>query len=243
MTEKVNAIVLGTVKHSDRHNITTLYTRECGRMAVATPAGSGRTACARRALMMPLSAVEATVGSGAGRDIGRLVQVSALECRRSLYFDPVKMSVGMFVAEFIGRLVRDSGADARLWDYVADSLRLLDCMPSGRAVANFPIVFLSTLTAFVGITPDVGGFSEGKAFDMRAGAYSDLEPGHGDVLRGRESRMACLLSRMSYANSGRVRFSREERRAVMEGILRYYSIHLPGIGTMRSPEVLKEVLG
>ena len=70
MTEKVNAIVLGTVKHSDRHNITTLYTRECGRMAVATPAGSGRTACARRALMMPLSAVEATVGSGAGRDIG-----------------------------------------------------------------------------------------------------------------------------------------------------------------------------
>ena len=71
MTEKVNAIVLGTVKHSDRHNITTLYTRECGRTAVATPAGSGRTACAKRALMMPLSAVEATVGSGAGRDIGR----------------------------------------------------------------------------------------------------------------------------------------------------------------------------
>ena len=65
----------------------------------------------------------------------------------------------------------------------------------------------------------------------------------GDVLRGRESRMACLLSRMSYANSGRVRFSREERRAVLEGILRYYSIHLPGIGAMRSPEVLKEVLG
>ncbi len=95
----------------------------------------------------------------------KLVQVSALECRRSLYFDPVKMSVGLFVAEFVGRLVRDSGADARLWDYVADSLRLLDCMPSGRAVANFPIVFLSTLTAFVGITPDVGGFSEGKAFD------------------------------------------------------------------------------
>ncbi len=121
MTEKVNAIVLGTVKHSDRHNITTLYTRECGRMAVATPAGAGRPACAKRALMMPLSAVEATVGSGAGRDIGRLVQVSALECRRSLYFDPVKMSVGLFVAEFIGRLVRDSGADARLWDYVADS--------------------------------------------------------------------------------------------------------------------------
>ena len=103
------------------------------------------------------------------------------------------MSVGLFVAEFVGRLVRDSGADARLWDYVADSLRLLDCMPSGRAVANFPIVFLSTLTAFVGITPDVGGFSEGKAFDMRAGAYSDLEPGHGDVLRGRESRMACAV--------------------------------------------------
>lgn len=243
MTEKVNGIVLGTVKHNDSHNITTLYTREFGRIALATPAGGGRAARMKRAAFMPLSAIEATVSFGPGKDIGRAGQVSIISGRHSIYTDPAKMTVGIFIAEFIGRLVRESGADARMWDYVADAVSLLDRMPLGRGVANFPVVFLSTLTAFIGITPDTGGYAEGMIFDMRAGAYTESEPGHGDVLRGRDSRTVRLLGRLSFANGSRLRLRRKERREILEGLLRYYSIHLPGLGTMRSPEVLREVLG
>ena len=55
MQEKLTGIALGSVKHSDRHDIATLYTLERGRVAVAVAAGGGRR---RRTPLMPLSVVE-----------------------------------------------------------------------------------------------------------------------------------------------------------------------------------------
>ncbi len=243
MTIDVRGIVLGTVRHSDRNDITSIYTRERGRLAVATPAGGGRTARMKRASLMPLSLVEATLSGSAGGEIWRLSHLSLSSPWRDLYSDPVKMSVGMFVAEFLGKLVRDAGPDVRQWDYVVSSLKLLDAESNRLSVANFPVILLSSLAAFAGIMPDVSGWPASRVFDMRAGQYVGGEPGHPDTLRGDAAGAVRLLSRLTFASGSRLRLSRVERQEILGQLLRYYSIHLPGVAGMKSPAILRDVLG
>lgn len=243
MTERLNAIVLGRVKHSDRSDIVTFYTRERGRMALAVGAGNGKAARQRRGQLLPLSQLELTAHMDAARDVGRLSVISPVRLSGGIFLDPVKTAVGMFVTEFLGKLVRDAPADTKMWDYVAEALRLLDTMPPGRGVGNYPLALLASLTAFAGIMPDVTGWRSDRIFDMRGGEFSDLRPGHRDIVEKEEARSVRTLSRLTFANCGRLRLSREDRRRILEGLLRYYAIHLPGTGGMKSPEVLAEVLG
>ena len=241
MQEKLTGIALGAVKHSDRHDIATLYTLERGRVAVAVAAGGGRR---RRTPLMPLSVVELNVSGRGGSEVMRASGIAPLEVWRTLYVDAAKMAVVMFMAEFIGKLTRDSGPDRPMWTYVAESVRLLDATASAAGVANFPIAFLASLTPFAGIAPDARGYAPGRIFDMRAGTYTDTHArAGGDLLGGPAAEAVRMLSRITFANAGRFRFSREERRQTLEGLLRYYSIHLPGLGGLKSPAVLTEVLG
>ncbi len=242
MTEKYTAIVLGTIRHSDRSDITTFFTRERARLALAVGSGSGATARLRRGMLMPLSIVELTARLEVGRDVGRLLQVSTLHTASSIYMDPIKTSVAMFVAEFIGRLVRESPPDSGLWDYLSESFRLLGIMSGGRTLANFPLVLLASLASFCGISPDVGGFQTGRMFDMRSGCFVDMRPAHGDIVEAAEAGFVVTLSRLNFANSRGLRLSREARRRILDDLLRYYALHLPGLGEMKSPAVLREIL-
>lgn len=245
MTEKVTGIVLGSIRHNDRHDITSIYTRERGRVAVATPATgtSRKRSGVRRGALMPLSVVSVELSAHGNSEIRQLRQISPLRVWQQLYFDPRKIAISMFVTEFLDRLSRESGADANLWDYVEESIGLLDALPVGTALANFPITLLSTMTLLLGIAPDTSGYSAGMIFDMRAGVFTAFEPGHSDVLRDADAAMAAALRRITFANSGRFRMNVAQRRKVLELLLRYYSIHLPGLGSLKSPEVLSQLLG
>ncbi|MDE6153062.1 MAG: recombination protein O N-terminal domain-containing protein, partial [Muribaculaceae bacterium] len=53
MYTTLDCIALRTVRHSDRHSILSAYTRQRGRMSFLIPAGNGREATRRRAMLMP----------------------------------------------------------------------------------------------------------------------------------------------------------------------------------------------
>lgn len=42
MKERITGIVLSSIRHSDRYNVTNVYTLEKGRLALLTPAGPGK---------------------------------------------------------------------------------------------------------------------------------------------------------------------------------------------------------
>ena len=186
---------------------------------------------------MPLQIVEADIRFVAGKEIQRLGRVSPQLVWHSMYFNPVKSAIVLFLQDFLRRFLRESGPDAALWDYVALSLRVLDEIPVICA-PNFHIAFLCNLLPIAGIAPDLEGYRPGYMLDMRAGVFSGSEPLHSDFLSAQESAVAHRLGRISFANMNRFRFSGDERRRVIRKLLRYYAIHLPGLDSLRSTEVL-----
>lgn len=236
---------MGTVRHSDRHNVTGIYTRERGRMAFLTPAGSSRQSRQAAACFQPLSVVEAQVSVNPSRELQIPTGVARAEVWRTIYYEPMKMTVAMFLAEFLGRLLRDSPSDPTLWDFIKQSVRLLDATDDDTSIANFHITFLVGLMRITGIFPDMSGYSEGMEFDMKAGRmvlpYSLQGGPRGLRISAERARQMTKLMRINYANSHCFRFKGSERSEILDEIMRYYGCHFPGCERMKSLEILKEI--
>ncbi|MDE5851104.1 MAG: DNA repair protein RecO [Muribaculaceae bacterium] len=245
MKEKITGIVLGTVRHSDRHNVTGIYTRERGRMSFLTPAGSSRQSRQAAACFQPLSVIEAQVSINPTRDLHIPTATSRAEVWRTIYYDPMKMTVAMFLSEFLNRLLRESPPEPNLWDFILQSIILLDASDDNTAIANFHITFLIGMMRMTGIFPDLSGYSAGMEFDMKSGRmimpYSLQGGARGLRIDAERAAFLPKLMRINYANSHYFCFNGKERSEILNEILRYYGCHFPGCDHLKSLEILKEV--
>ena len=239
MSEKITGIVLNVRKYNDRNNIVTLYTCERGRMAFISPTGSGKASNARRARLQPLSVIATEINYKAGLDLQRLGTLNSSEVWSDLYFHPVKRSMALFVSEFLYYLLNASEGDKPLFDFLVESIRLLNRMNKG--ISDFHIPFLVSLLSFSGIQPDVSAFAPGKVFDFVSGCYIDANESIGPNISGVAARYVKPVSKINFNNIKRLRLSNDNRRQILYSLLNYYSFHFPGISSLKSPEILREL--
>lgn len=239
--EKILGVVTDVVRHSDRHNVVTLYTRSQGRVALLSSAGNGKTARLRNASLMPLSVISADVNFNPTRELQFLGKFTREVLWKDLYFNPVKSAIGMFLAEFLNAYLRQSAPDPHLWDFIVASVSRLDGMR--RGLANFHLAFLIDFLGPAGIRPDLSEWRGDAWFDMRGGAMTIFPPGHRDSMPPSEAAVLPLLARMSLRTAPLFRLNAVQRRRLLQGLLHYYSLHFPGLSGLRSPAVLAEVFG
>lgn len=237
-TEKIEGIVIDIIKHNDRHNVVTLFTRTRGRMSFLSPASSSKAGKMRNARLLPLSAIETLVKVSQSRELHHLGSVAPLEIWRDIYFNPVKTSITLFLAEFLNRYLRDSSPEPITWDFILMSVRALDRLDP--VSANFHIWFLIRFLDIAGITPDLSNYEPGDCFDMRGGNLV-TDQYHRDTLSPSETALAKSLARISLTNLSAFRFNGSERSAVLQRLLRYYAIHFPGLSSLKSPDILAVV--
>ena len=237
--EKIEGIVTDIVRHNDKHNVVSIFTRSKGMVSFLSPAGGGKRGKARNARLQLMSVVESEVNFRETKDLQTLGTVSLREVWHDLYFNPVKTGIVMFMAEFLHRYLRESSAEPFLWDYVCEALRLLDMRK--RGCGNFHLGFLIGFLPFAGVQPDIHDLEEGDYFDMRGGVCVAERPGHRDFLYPSETIYLHKLMRMNVHNDRLFRFKIGERRVLLEKLLHYYSIHFPGLGNLKTPGVLGEI--
>ena len=239
MYEKLKGIVLNTVRYSDKHNIVHIYTDGRGLMSFAVPLGKTPAARMRNAAMMPLSLIDLEAGVRNGRDLSVLREVRRNYPLATLYSDPVKNAIALFISELLAHVIQEPEGNDPLFRYIEQSVRLLEELSGGYA--NFHICFLYHLGAHLGIQPNVESYRHGYWFDMTDGVFvSAAVRGHMH-LQPQEAQVIHLLSRMTFANMSVFRFNREERNRVLDVIISYYRLHNAAIGTLRSPDILKQL--
>lgn len=236
MLEKLQGIVIDIRRHNDRHNVVTLFTRQRGRVAFLSTAGSGRSARLRQAGLHHLAIIETEVNFKTNRELQQLGSFQSLLLTDSLRFNPHKAAVAMFLSEFLNHLLRTAPPDPNLWDYVADAISVFNA--SERGIGNFHLTLLITLLPFMGIQPDLNREENGRWFDMQGGTLSISRPLHNNFLPPEEAVFVPLISRMNFANYTRFRFNAAQRRLLLRRLLDYYALHLPGMTGLKSPDVL-----
>lgn len=241
MSEKISGIVLNVRKYNDRNCIVTLFSKERGRISFISPLGTGKASNARRARIQPLAVIATEINFKSGTELQRLGSVTPLEIWNDIYFHPAKRAIALFISEFLYRLLNASMPDSVLYDFLIESFRLLDRMNSG--IADFHIPFLISLLTFSGIQPDVSGAKEGYVFEFASGSFLPKYEAKGPVIKSPDADAIPGIMRINFSNMKCLRLNSINRRQILYGLLNYYSYHYPGLGSLKSPEILREIFG
>lgn len=237
MTSTLHIIPLRLTPHSDRTSILTAYSREMGRVGFAVTAGAGPGAARRRALLMPLNPVECVASGRPGRDLLTMREPRALMPLHSIMSSPSRTAQALFIAEVLERLLRQSESEPALFDFIIDAIGRLN--DSAIASANFHLTFMVRLGLMLGIAPDVTDYRPGMLFDLLDGQFRLSAPLHGQYLSTADSAAAARLLRINWQNMHAFRMSHTDRNRILDGIIRYYSLHLADLSSLKSLPILR----
>ncbi|WP_163631600.1 DNA repair protein RecO [Paludibacter sp. 221] len=238
MQIKTTGIVLHTVKYSDSANITTIYTRECGRVPYMVYGANKKKAVCRAAFLQPLSIVDLEVTHHPGKEIQRIKEIKAGYLFAEIPFHPAKNAIALFLSEVLFRVLRQSEPDDELFCFLEESIKTLDL--SGEGTSNFHLIFLVKLTRFLGCSPNYEQENSGY-FDLINGVFLRQRPIHTHYLIPDISKNLLLLLNTDYGEIENAVFSRKQKIELLESLVEYYKLHIPDFNGLHSLEVLQNV--
>lgn len=239
MLQEFHGIVLSVFKYNDKSNIVHIFTQEEGRGSFLVPAARSRKSTVRQVLFQPLHLVEFEADVKPHSSLYPVREARALVAFRSIPYDPYKSAIALFLSEFLSRSLCEETGNFSLFSYLCSSVQWLD--ECSGAFANFHLVFLMRFSRFLGLYPNVEGYSDGDYFDMQNACFVSGKPLHGMYLSQEDSSHVCILMRMNYDTMHLFAMNRNERNRCLDIIIEYFRLHLPDFSDMKSLPVLKEL--
>ena len=239
MLTKTQAIVLHSLKYGETRLIVDMFTRSYGRQSFIVSIPKSSKSKFKKQLFQPLTILEIEVDIRPKLQLQKLSDVRLAIPFASVPFHPHKLSISLFVAEFLYHALRSEQRNELLYDYVENSIEWLDGQDG--YFANFHLVFLMRLSRFLGFYPNLEHYEAGDYFDLRESVFIPQPPVHRDFLFPEEARKVQLMMRMDYPTMHLFRMSHQERNRLLEVLLTYYRLHLPDFPEMKSIGVLQEL--
>ena len=239
MMTKTKAIVLRSIKYGDNSLIVDMLTACCGRVSFMVRLPKSPKGKIRRNYFIPLTILEVVFEAKPSATLLRLKDVQIAMPLSTLLTHPYKMSIGMFLSEFLVYATRDESDNTPLYNYVENSLLWLDEVE--ERFSNFHLVFMMRMTRFVGFLPYTADYHDGDYFDMINGSFCHHAPHHSHFLMPSDASKIGLLMRLGYPTMHLCKMTRRERNRCLDVILDYYRLHIPDFPELKSYHVLKEV--
>lgn len=239
MLTKTPAIVLHSLKYGETRLIVDMFTRSHGRLSFIVSLPKSVKGKIKKQFFQPLTMLEIEVDVRPRLQLQKLSDVRLLHPFSTIPFDQHKLSISLFVAEFLYYALRGEQQNALLFDYVINSLQWLDSQED--RFANFHLVFLMRMSRFLGFYPNLDDYATGDYFDLRESVFIPAPPVHRDFLRPQEAEKVQLMMRMDFPTMHLFQMSHAERNRLLEVALSYYRLHLPDFPELKSLSVLQEL--
>ena len=239
MLTKTQAIVLHSIKYGETRLIVDMFTKEYGRLSFIVSLPKSPKSKIKKQYFQPLAMLEIETDVRPRLQLQKLSDVRLLHPFSTIPFSQHKLSISLFVAEFLYYALRGEQQNALLFDYIVNSLQWLDGQ-DGR-FANFHLVFLMRLSRFLGFYPNLDDYTVGDYFDLRESVFLPAPPIHHDFLQPQEAEKVQLMMRMDFPTMHLFQMSHIERNRLLEVALSYYRLHLPDFPELKSLSVLQEL--
>lgn len=240
MLHKTRGIVFKTTSYSESSVVVQVFTEKFGLQSYLINGVKKPRAKIPLNMLQPLHLLDMVVYHKPTGGIQRVAELRQAPLFRSIPYDVVKSCLVMFLNEVLYKAVRQESEDEVLFGFLFQSIELLDRMEKG--LANFHLYFLLHLSRFLGFYPDRTLERSADYFDLLEGTYSRTAPHHVSVLQPPHTGYWTAILGSDYESLGTLRIPPEERKLLLAKVLDYYRLHIEGFGTIRSMEVLEEVL-
>lgn len=237
MLYTTRAFVLKTVRHGDSTVVLKAYTESLGLRSFLVRVG--KKGGITQAALQPLNRIELVAHEAPERDLLTVRELRVERPYTSVPFDPVRGALALFVQEVLYRTLRGETADRELFAFLEEVTTVIDTAPEVR---NFPLVFLVRFSEQLGFLPSPPG-PGAEHFDPVEGVFVASNERHGRTLGPPLSTIYASLLALPLAELDAVRILSGQRRELLDQQLLYFRLHVEGMGELRSPRVLHQVLG
>lgn len=221
MLHKTRGIVFRFTKYGDSSIIVTIFTELFGIQTYIVNGVRSKTSRSKIALYQPLTLLDLVVYYKENASIKRIKEIKCLHAYQSISGDIRKSSLAIFINEIVNKTVKDESHAQEIFEYLLNALILLDHQETN--LENFHLIFLIKLSRFLGF-----------------GAHQSEEILGVRMLDREEEELLKKLIGAEFTES--IPMSNEQRRNLLEAILRFYTLHIESLGEVKSIQVLKEVM-
>lgn len=239
MLYKTKAIILHQIRYTDSGIIVYLYTRNFGRQTILIKGMRKKKSGRHNVFFQPMFILDIELYYKEGRGMQTMRDFSVSFAPARIHEDVKKASIAMFIGEFLYGVLREETPNAELFDFIEQSIIFFDGEKKGSS--NFHIAFLCGLSGFLGFEPSRRNDEKEKYFDLPEGRFTAIPPFHGDYANEEISGKMAEFFASSFGEIEKITLKGSLRNEILDTLLKYYSIHLPGIRNFKSLEILREV--
>jgi DNA repair protein RecO (recombination protein O) len=239
MLHTTKGVVLHYFKYSENSIITKIYTEKFGLQTYILKGLGGKKTKMQKAYLQPLSLVEMSVYQKENKSLQSLKSIKLDVPFQTIPFNIYKSSIAFFLAEVLGKLIKEEEANKELFDYIYHSIEFYDI--SDKITHNFHLLFLFQLTKYFGIFPQECLNKEAIFFDLNEGVFKVLKPQHVYFSQKEETEIIKQMLLFNFNDEDNFEITNVMRKNILATVLEYYSLHSYNLKHLKTREVLSEV--
>ena len=229
------AIVLNAIKYGDNDLIVKCYTEQGLRAYLIKRIFKQTKGKFSIAYFQPLTQLEITANYKNNRSLHFINEVKVSTPYLTIPTNVVKQTMLVFLSEVLTHALKEEEENSELFHYLETTFLWLD---SQNETANFHLYFLMNLTKYLGFYPEKG--EQFLYFDLLEGKFTDhINSRH--YISGENLTYFKQLHGTNFDGLFKLKFNKKSRQSLLETLIQYFELHLPGFRKPKSLEVLKMV--
>ena len=236
MLTQTKAIVLHKLNYSETSFVVQVYTLNYGKVGLLVQGVKKRKSRTKAALFEPLSIIDLV---GNFTDTEKLIRPREIKLHTpfiSIQSEISKRTLVLFLSEILHKCIKLPEPDPSMYRFIEESLLFLEQSKTNNA--NFHLAFLLELSKHLGFHPQPG---TGEYFDMQEGNFTNAIPSSHLYLQADEKDLFSQTLGTKIAKSATLKLTANQRKTVLNSLIKYYQTHIPGLGEIKSHIILESI--
>lgn len=237
MLINTKAIVLTSIKYGEADLIVKCFTEEGIKTYMLKRILKSKSKKVNIAYFQPLTQLKLIAIHNNRGNLNSIREARISYLYQTIPINIFKQSTTLFLAEVLSNSLQEEEKNQKLFQFIETAFIWLDT--HNNNTANFHILFLLNLTKRLGFYPEMKE-KNAQYFDLNEGCFTNLKPLNNAVF-GEKLILFKSIIGINFDVIQRVQLNSNSRTVVLEILLKYYELHLPGFKKPKSLNVLKDV--
>ncbi|WP_117880165.1 DNA repair protein RecO [Aureibaculum luteum] len=229
------AIVLNAIKYGDYDLIVKCYTEQGLRSYMVKRIFKATKGKLAPAFFQPLTQLEITANYNSNRTLHFIKEAKISTPYTTIHNNVIKQTMMVFLSEVLSHALKEEEENQSLFSYLETAFQWLD---NHSETPNFHLVFLMNLTKYLGFYPEKG--NQFLYFDLNEGKFTNHIISN-LYISGKNLDYFKALLGTNFDIENELKLNKTNRHELLEILIQYFELHLPGFRKPRSLEVLKAV--
>jgi len=239
MLHTTKGIVFNHFKYSEKSVIVKIYTEKFGLQSYIINAVRNKKSKNKLAYLQVLSLIEINAYHKENKGLQRIKDIKLTCPFQSIPFNIYKGSIAFFIAEVLSKSIKEEEPNKKLFDFLFNSIQILDLLE--EHYNNFHLIFLTQLSKHLGFYPQ-NNEPGNNYFNLQEGVFVPFRPHHKAFIEPPMSELFRRVLGTNFDTISGLNINNRQRKLLLTAFLDFYALHLSNFGTLKSKEVLEEVL-